>query len=295
MDLKDKLILSGVGICVALVWATKLYALDVGVACFDGTDCPDASQFCAKPPGNCNGQGICEQRPEGCVKIYEPVCGCDADTYGNACEAAAAGENVVYPDACMMGGTCLTNADCNDVTMYCAKVSGNSAGEGVCKERPQLCPLYYEPVCGSDKKNYTNECEAAVFGVTVAYKGTCTSVTPCFTNADCSGPDEYCEKALGDCDVNKLGVCETMPEICIQVYDPVCGCDGNTYSNVCEAASLGENPASQGECVFCEPTSAREKGRRCFDGLDNDCDALSDCDDPDCRNNKVCNGTTSKN
>eukprot|EP01050_Picozoa_sp_SAG11_P011277 SAG11_NODE_1184_length_5591_cov_3.538420_1_plen_80_part_00 len=35
----------------------------------------------------------------------------------------------------------------------------------------------------------------------------------------------------------------------------------------------------------CVPTStdAKESGALCFDGLDNDCDGLSDCCDPDCQ------------
>jgi hypothetical protein len=47
------------------------------------------------------------------------------------------------------------------------------------------------------------------------------------------------------------GVCLTFDpdSACVLLYDPVCGCDGETYNNMCEARSRhGVNIAHRGAC-----------------------------------------------
>lgn len=72
-----------------------------------------------------------------------------------------------------------------------------------------------------------------------------TLLGSCSSNDQCSS-GEYCSKENGDC--NDTGNCQEKPEICPDVWDPVCGCDNNTYGNACSAAEEGVNIDYNGQC-----------------------------------------------
>jgi hypothetical protein len=66
-------------------------------------ECP-ADQFCNFPVGaNCGATdqpGRCASKPKLCPHLVNPVCGCDAKTYNNGCEASRAGTGLKANGAC---------------------------------------------------------------------------------------------------------------------------------------------------------------------------------------------------
>lgn len=90
------------------------------------------------------------------------------------------------------------------------------------------------------------------------------AVEGCSNNDDCPARSEYCRKEQGDCD--GIGQCKLLPMICTDQVDPVCGCDGKTYNNACDAAVQGVNVAYKGKCeqVNCWGNKECAEDEYCF-------------------------------
>ena len=235
--------IAALGVAVLLALGGLLTGIEsCDQPCTENGECGSTS-YCAKAAGDCDGVGSCDVKPTACTEQYDPVCGCDGQTYSNSCFAAAAGVNVSSRGPCVPPVTeCTTNAECDDAD-YCVKASCDAAA-GECGPRPTACTREYAPVCGCDGVTYGNACTAASAGANVAYTGECRATSACTKDAEC-GRAEYCAKRT--CDAAQ-GQCSAKPDACPAIYDPVCGCDGRTYGNACEASSAGVNVSSDGAC-----------------------------------------------
>jgi hypothetical protein len=140
-------------------------------------------------------------------------------TIGSFEECVEAGYPVMesYPRQCRVGDITFTE-EIEDEAHFCTEE----------EKAAEFCTMEYNPVCGDDGETYSNPCVA------------CSS-----------GNIDYYE--MGECpEENEKHFCteeEKAAELCTMEYAPVCGDDGETYSNPCVACSSGEiEYYTEGEC-----------------------------------------------
>ena len=107
------------------------------------------------------------------------------------------------------------------------------------------------------------------------------TASACGTIRGLTCPDnQYCDFGVGQCKVaDAAGVCKKKPDFCTREFNPVCGCDGRTYGNSCDAASSGVSIDYPGECETAGPQGcggiaaiACPDGQICVDDPSDTCD-----------------------
>ena len=203
------------------------------------------TEFVVDDNGTCT--CVCVDEPScECPAVYDPVCGSDNITYGNACEARCEGMDILYQGEC--GFEC-TPLICD---LFCPEgFSKDPYGCDICEcntEDNCICSEVWNPICGLDGRTYPNECILRCSGIESDYPGDCLS--------DC--PEVVCEQACQYgwvIDDRGCEICECLtPEDCNcpNNQNPVCGMDQNTYNNSCLAGCAGVDIASDARCETLE-------------------------------------------
>ncbi len=167
-------------------------------------------------------------------------------------------------------GVCAPGQICEGPAGLCSL----EGAVGWCKRPEDDCEGHDE-VCGCDGVTYEDDCTRQAANVWLDHRVECSPVRECGSGlAPC--PDNYfCEYPIGDCGTapDARGTCVHVPETpsCVGTTNSVCGCDGNTYGNICFLRAEQLSALHLGAC----------SGQACLQGdPDGDCAPDEFCEGP---------------
>uniref|UniRef100_A0A3Q1HLV5 Agrin n=1 Tax=Acanthochromis polyacanthus TaxID=80966 RepID=A0A3Q1HLV5_9TELE len=209
----------------------------------------------AQPPDGCRGMlcgfgAICARDPSDpakaecvckrveCPSLVAPVCGSDSSTYTNECELEKAQCKTQRRIKVLRKGPCSLKDPCADVTCSYGSTCVQSS-DGLSAKC--MCPLGCEgkpeqTVCGSDGKDYRNECELHQHAcnnqrnIRVQYQGRCD---PCKDSENSLNAMCWVEA------VTRQPLRFGPPESCPPNNEPLCASDGQTYPSECAMTATG--------------------------------------------------------
>jgi hypothetical protein len=187
-----------------------------GAPCGTSSDCGD-KLFC-NTPGRCGNAGTCQAIPSACPASYDPVCGCNGESYSNECLAQWGDmspiSSVAYGGNCRASAivSCNTGSQCSS-EQVCAldprsPCDGGTGCKGFCVTagtsaiQIQSCEQFG---CDSDTRACVRAaCDGGAWscafcaytsGLTCAADSDCPSGQICTPAASCSGAgacSSYC-------------------------------------------------------------------------------------------------------
>ncbi len=176
-----------------------------------------------------------------CLTIFDPVCGCDGVTYPNSCEAKYKAGVTQWRQ-----GVCQNSSGC-DASFNYSVIVGIS-GYTVFFDNASTGNYDFSMWSFGDgtSSNQQNPSHTYLASTLPALIEVCLTISD--SSQQCS--DSYCQfinlAPIGCFDA--AAISHNVP--CPLVFAPVCGCDGNTYNNSCEAYNYnGITSWTNGPCA----------------------------------------------
>lgn len=222
--------LSCVGACGSLVSEISGY-------CGCDEECADWGDCCNNKAAACDatvptcGDGMCD------VTVGESPESCPADCDAKACS--------VDSDCVAVQTTCCSCSMGGEEQAYHVDFADQFAAKDCLPGL--MCLAYFN--CFGGPACVDGQCQM----VEQPQPKTCGP----YPGGEC-GDGEMCD--MNSCGVGGSGVCAPVPEACKEMYEPVCGCDGQTYSSQCHRQVAGVALDFEGECesetVSCDSSQA---------------------------------------
>ncbi|MBI5491015.1 MAG: hypothetical protein HY905_27035 [Deltaproteobacteria bacterium] len=140
-------------------------------------DCP-AGERCDVRGCGSGVAGTCMPAPAACTADWNPVCGCDGESYWNDCERLAAEAAWSGDGPCTTGNCIPWPLGACAADEVCAWIGCLPSALGTCVARPSSCASSGADACGCDGFTYSSPCAAIEAGMPVSHAGVCTSA-PC--------------------------------------------------------------------------------------------------------------------
>jgi hypothetical protein len=204
--------------------------------CFDDSQCPQI-----------DGCGYYACVNNQCQYFADPSCGQDCSSDQDCAEGEYCQMWCYYDDYCT--GVCVNNGPMDN------DGDGWTIEKGDCNDNDPTVNPEAQEVC---KDGLDNDCDGQA-------DENCNDEKQCggFAGFTCA-KSQFCKYEIGTCNwADQLGTCTAYTYACPQIYSPVCGCNGQTYGNTCEADAAGVSLDYKGECQVA--SACVDKGGYCFD------------------------------